>query len=199
MPEASQAAPAAPASDVSDRSDAPHAPDGSAEDVAAGFALAHYTPLQEYRSAADTKAGAILTACGLLFTLLASYSSHLMEALVPGGPGAAVTLAALAGFVVLSLGAVLGAFHTITPRFPTAPPSLAFFADIAAFSREDYIARVEALDERGALAQLVSYNHTLSCIVTEKFRQLQRAIRSFQLAALCWLLLMVLLGGRLLH
>ncbi len=168
------------------------------KDLDAAFGLAYYTPLQEYRSAADTKAGALLTACGLLFTLLARYSSHVTALTAPMSVTAVLVWALLAGFAVFSLATVVYAFHTISPRFPEAPPSLAFFGDIAALSREEYIERIEAMDLETALGELVSYNHTLSAIIAEKFRQLTRAIRCFRIAGVCWLLLILLAGGHLL-
>ena len=178
----------------------PPEPDSTApaKDLDAAFGLAHYTPLQEYRSAADTKAGALLTACGLFFTLLVRFSSHVTALMTPGNVAGAVAGLFLAGFVVCSLATVVYAFHTISPRFPDAPPSLAFFVDIAALSREEYIARVEAMDQECALGELLSYNHTLSNIIAEKFRQLNRAIRCFRAAGIFWLGLIALAGAHLL-
>lgn len=170
----------------------------AAKDLDAAFGLAHYTPLQEYRGAADTKAGALLTACGLLFTLLARYSSHVTALTEPMSAIAVLVWVLVGGFVIFSLATVVYAFHTISPRFPDALPSLAFFGDIAALPREEYIARVEAMDQEAALGELVSYNHTLSTIIAEKFRQLDRAIRCFRAAGGCWLGLILLAGIHLL-
>ena len=74
-----------------------------------------------------------------------------------------------------------------------APPSLAFFGDIARLSREEYVSRVEALRADEALRQMLSYNHTASRICVEKLRQLRLGLRTFQWAAGCWILLVVIL------
>lgn len=165
------------------------------EDLTAAFDLAYYTPLQEHRASADTKAGGILTATGLLFTVLARYSPHVLEA-TRGAPMIArvAIFAVLGGFVVLAIGAVVRAFQTISPRFHAAPESLTFFGDIARLERDEYIRRVEALSRQEALRHMLSYNHTLSTIVVEKFRDLNRAVRSFEGAFLCWLALAALIA-----
>ena len=48
-------------------------------------ALAFRTPLQEHPPAADTKAAAILTAMGIMLTLLARYGTHLTAMLTGRG------------------------------------------------------------------------------------------------------------------
>ena len=87
-------------------------------------------------------------------------------------------------------------FRTISPRFPKAPPSLAFFGDIARLTREEYVARVEALTGAEALEQMLRYNHTGALICVQKLRQLRWAMRFFEFAAGCWLLLVVVLIAR---
>ncbi len=149
-------------------------------------ALGYRTPIQEHAPAADTKAAALLTVSGLMFTLVARYSSHLIALVTNGGLLGIACLLLLVAFAVASLAAVAQAFRTISPRFPAAPASLAFFGDIARLSREEYIARVEALSEEQALEQILHFNYTASAICVEKFRQLRRGIRFFQLAFGCW-------------
>jgi hypothetical protein len=99
----------------------------------------------------------------------------------------------LIAFAVLSAAVVVQAFRTFSPRFPRATPTLAFFRDIAALTREDYIATVCALSHDEALAQICAYNHNLSRICVDKFRQLHVAIHCFQGAFAVWLILMALL------
>jgi len=156
-------------------------------------ALAFRTPLQEYPPAADTKASAALTALGIMFPLLARFGTTLSQ-LLGGRPATKVAVAALlAGFAVLSVGVVVQAFRTLSPRFRESSPSLAFFGDIARMSRDEYVQRVESLTHDEALNHMLIYNHNLSIICVEKFRQLQRAIRLFQAASACWIVLMVLI------
>jgi hypothetical protein len=164
-------------------------------DLAAAFDLAYYTPLQEHRSAADTKAGGILTATGLLFTILARYSPHIFAVSQSAAwPVRLVIFAMVGAFGLLAVGAVVRAFQTISPRFHAAPESLLYFGDIARLDREEYIRRVEALSREEALAHMLAYNHTLSVIVVEKFRDLNQAIRLFEGAFFCWLALAALIA-----
>lgn len=67
-----------------------------------------------------------------------------------------VTVVLLAGFAGAALGAVVQAFRTIAPRFPPAPPSLAFFGDIARLAPDEYVGRATSLSAAGALAERLS-------------------------------------------
>ena len=89
----------------------------------------------------------------------------------------------------MALCAVVHAFRTISPRFCKAKPSLAFFGEVAALSREDYTAKVASMSMSEAVDHMLAYNHAAARICVEKFRQLRRALRSFEVAACCWLLL----------
>ena len=160
-------------------------------------ALAFRTPLHEHVLSADGKAAGVITLLGMMFTVLARFAGPLSE-LVQGSHGVPRYLftAVVLGFAALSLCAVVQSFRTISPRFPKAPPSLAFFGDIARLSREQYVARVEALSPEEALEQMLRYNHTGSLICVQKLRQLRWAMRFFEFAAGCWLLLVVVLIAR---
>ena len=156
-------------------------------------ALAFRTPLHEHVISADGKAAGVITLLGMMFTVVARFGGHVSAMVQTPGvlryAGAALVL----GFAALSLAAVVQAFRTISPRFPKAPPSLAFFGDIAALSREQYLHRVESLSAEQALEQMLSYNHTASLIVVEKLRQLRWGMRFFEGAAACWAVLVVVL------
>jgi hypothetical protein len=161
-------------------------------------ALAFRTPLQEHPPAADTKAAAILTALGIMLTLLARYGTHVTEMLVGRGLEKFVLVALLLGFAGPGLVAIVQAFRTISPRFPQAPPSLAFFGDIARLSREEYVAKVESIGHEEALEQILIYNHTLATICVDKFAHLGVGVRWFRRAFACWLALIVLVNLRIL-
>jgi hypothetical protein len=156
-------------------------------------ALAYRTPLHEHMLSADGKAAGVITLLGMMFTVVARFGSQLTD-LVQSPHAARYAVSALVlGFAVLSLGAVVQSFRTISPRFPEAPPSLAFFGDIAALPREEYVRRVEALSADEALQHMLSYNHTGSLICIEKSRQLRRGLRMFEGAAACWAVIVVVL------
>jgi hypothetical protein len=158
----------------------------------AAATLAFQTPLQEHAPAADAKAGAILTVIGLMFSLLAGQSNRISELIATPGPQRVVLFVVLVGFSLLGLGTVIESFRTIAPRFPVAPPSLAFFADIARLDREEYVRRVEAMSADEALEQILRYNHTLAGICVLKFGRLARSIHLFRPAFVCWLAAMTL-------
>ena len=159
-------------------------------------ALAFRTPLHEHVLSADGKAAGVITLLGLMFTVVARFGAQVAELVQGHGVSRYAGSALVLGFAVLSLCAVFQSFRTISPRFPAAPPSLAFFGDIARLSREEYLAKVEALTSDEALRQMLSYNHTTSQICTEKLRQLRRGMRLFEGAAACWAALVVILVVR---
>ena len=161
-------------------------------------ALAFRTPLQEHPPAADTKAAAILTALGIMITLLARYGTHLTGMLTGRGFEKYLLVALLLGFAVPGLAAIVQAFRTISPRFPQGPPSLAFFGDIARLSREEYLERVGTISHEEALEQILIYNYTLATICVDKFRHLGRGVRLFRWAFASWLVLIVLVNLRML-
>ena len=158
--------------------------------------LAFMTPLAEHAPAADGKSGALLTVIGLMFSLLASQSDRLQAMFATPSGERVIAVAMLVGFAAAGLGTAVEAFRTVSPRFPPAPPSLAFFIDIARLDREEYVRRVEALTADEALEQILRYNHTLSRICVLKFARLRMAIRLFQAAFLCWFVLMLLISVR---
>jgi hypothetical protein len=160
----------------------------------AAASLAFQTPLQEHSPAADGKAGALLTLVGLMFSVLAGQSNHLWAILGTPGFQKIVLLGSLLGFGLLALATVIESFRTIAPRFPAAPESLAFFADIARLSRDEYIRRVEAMTPDDALEQILRYNHTLAGICVLKFTRLRIAIRLCRPAFACWLIAMTLIS-----
>ena len=159
-------------------------------------ALAFRTPLQEHAPAADTKAAALLTGLGIMLTTMARFGDRLTTMMYGHNGEKIVVGLLLLGFVVLGIASIYQAFQTIFPRFPAAPPTLAFFGDIARLSREDYVARVGAISHQEALDQILIYNHTLATICVDKFRHLNRGIKFFRRAFGCWLVVMVLINLR---
>jgi len=159
-------------------------------------ALAFRTPLHEHVLSADGKAAGVITLLGMMFTVVARFGSQLSDLVQAGGAARYLVSALVLGFALMALGAVVQAFRTISPRFPAAPPSLAFFGDIARLPREQYVQRVEALSADEALGHILSYNHTGSLICMEKVRQLRRGLRLFEGAAACWAVIVVVLVAR---
>ena len=200
--DAAAAAPARPSHEMDAATPAPLLPDRFpvARHLDPAAALAYRTSLHEHLLSADGKAAGILTLLGLMFTVIARFGTPLQEILqqdatwpkLAGG----VRLALFAG---AALGTVVQAFRTISPRFPHAPPSLAFFGDIAGLSRDEYVRRMCGLSPDAALEQILIYNHTSSLILVTKFRQLGLCFRFFRVCAGCWVVLVVVVAWRVLH
>ena len=155
--------------------------------------LAGKTPVGTETLAADGKAAGVLTMLGIMFTVLARFGPELRDVLHMTGSVRVIAGGLLFGFATMALCAVVQAFRTISPRFCTAKPSLAFFGEIAQLSREEYTARVSSMTMTEAVDHMLAYNHTAARICVEKFRQLRRALRSFEIAACCWLMLSAIL------
>jgi len=171
-------------------------PAGSAPVPDAALLLAHRTPLAEHPVSADGKATAVLTTLGIMFTVLTRYAGTLGDVIHEDAWARWPVIALIGAFVVLSFGAVLQAFRTLSPRFPKAEPSLAFFGDIARLGRDEYVARVEGLTEADALDHVLRYNHTNAVICVAKFKQMRRCVRLFQYVFACWLILVLVVTYR---
>ena len=171
---------------------------GNALDPAA--TLAGRTSIGAETTGADGKAAIVLTLLGIMFTVLARFGDQLGSLLRYGvtqtGVVRITAAILLIGFAAFALFAVVQAFRTIVPRFRKDKPSLAFFGEIASMSREDYVARVEALTMPEAVDQILLYNHTAATICAEKFKQLDRALRFFEAASACWLVLVLILVAK---
>ena len=158
--------------------------------------LAGKTPVGSETQAADGKAAGVLTLLWIMFTVLARFGPELRDVLHMSGPVRVISGTLLFGFATMALCAVVHAFRTISPRFCKAKPSLAFFGEIATLSREEYQDRVAGMTMAEAVEHMLAYNHTAARICVEKFRQLRRALRSFEIAACCWLFLASILVMR---
>lgn len=159
-------------------------------------AIAYRTPIQEHVASADGKAAGVLTLLGLMFTVLARLGSTVSDVLATHSPMRWVVLVLLVGFAATAVATVIQMFRTISPRFPAAEPSLAFFGDIARLSKDDYIRRVLHLTPTEALQQVLNYNHTAARILVTKYRQLNLGLRAFKLAVTWWLPLAVYLVSK---
>ena len=159
--------------------------------------LACRTAIGSETLGADGKAAIVLTLLGLMFTVLARFGAELGAIFRFGITGTGIIRVGcgllLLGFAGCAMCAVVQAFRTITPRFRKDKPSLAFFAEIASMEREAYFAKVESMTMQDALGQILLYNHTAATICAEKFKQLGRALRCFEAASACWLVLVLIL------
>ena len=160
--------------------------------------LAYRTPLEQPPLSADGKATTVLTLLGLMFTVLGRFAAVINLMVRTQGWEAIATFVLLTAFALLAFAAVVQAFRTISPRFPEAAPSLAFFGDIARLSREEYLRQVEGLSSEQALDQMLLYNHTAAVIIVEKLRQLRYCFLWFQAALGAWLMMLAMIAWNLL-
>jgi hypothetical protein len=154
-------------------------------------------------ASADGKAAIVLSLLGIMFTVLARFGTELSFVLRNGltrtGIIRVTCAVMLIGFAACALCAVVQAFRTIIPRFRRDKPSLAFFAEIASLDREEYFKRVESMSVEDATGQILLYNHTAATICAEKYKQLALMLRFFEAAAVCWLVLTLVLVFKSLH
>jgi hypothetical protein len=160
----------------------------------AAATLASRTSVGAETAGADGKAAIVLSLLGIMFAVLARFGAEVGELLRTGvGTGTGIIRITcgglLLGFVLSALAAVLQAFRTITPRFRKDKPSLALFSEIAAMELDEYAGRVGALTMENAVDEILRYNHTAAAICAEKFKQLGRCLRYFEVASACWLVL----------
>jgi hypothetical protein len=161
--------------------------------------LAFRTPVNDHVMSADNKATALLTLLALMFTVLARFGKTLAEVLLQNTAPSYACAALLVAFTSMALMTVLQAFRTISPRFVKAPPSLAYFGDIARLSPDEYRSRVLSLDPEAALDHMLAYNHANSVIIMTKFRQFVRGLRFFRMALTCWGALVAVVAWRVFH
>jgi hypothetical protein len=162
-------------------------------------ALAYRTPLMEHFLSVDGKAAGLLTLMGVMCTVLARFGGAISAILSSRGPLKFVLIGLLVIFTTLSLLTILQVFRTIAPRFPKAPPSLAFFGDIARMSREEYVQAVRQLDAQSAIEHILNYNHTTATICTAKFKEFRPALKLFPWVALAWLAMTIVLSWQVFH
>ena len=164
-------------------------PPAPGHNLEAAATLAARSSVGGETAGADGKAAGVLTLLSIMYMVLGRFGPELKGVLHQGGPARVICGLLLLGFATMALCAVVQAFRTIVPRFCKAKPSLAFFGEIARLSREEYFERVESMTMRDALDHILSYNHTAATICVEKYKQLRRSLRSFEIAAACWLML----------
>ena len=165
----------------------------------AGIArLAYFTPVHQHPPLADRKAAFLLTASGIIITVLLIFSGPI-ERLVRSPYWLASALLLVLLFALL--GAMLiGAWYSWRAfglRIPPMPTSHAFFNDIARESFEEYARKVKSMDHHQAVREMLHYNYSLAQQAAIKFRLVNRAFACFRIVIVLWLflLLMISLAG----
>jgi hypothetical protein len=166
-------------------------------DLSAPLTLALGTPLREYPPLADRKAGALLTANGLILSVVVFLGGSIAE-LAHGSAIARWLIVAMVGaLVVLVITGGCWAYTCIVTPLPSPPNSLAFFRHIASLSREQYLQTMGQIDYQRVLADVLHFNYSLAVQSARKFARVNRSVRCFQVALGLWLAILTAaaLGG----
>jgi hypothetical protein len=129
-----------------------------------------------YIESTNTKSTIIFSLC--TFILGGIVASDVFADLVQGSTSFGAKLLTTIGItlVVSTLLVLARSFKVIYPKTPPDEErSLIFFEDVSQMSRERLLQRVEKLDTKKALRDLVGQNWILSKIATEKFKHLKHA------------------------
>jgi hypothetical protein len=172
-----------------------HVSDPEIEAVVGPARLAYFTPNSEFPILADRKAAFLLTASGLILTVLFFLLDPIMS--IVRGPErtlagvTALLLVAVAGFVVNGARLAYKAF--ILP-IPEMPECLAFFRHIAQNPFEWYDQQIKSLTHPQALRMILHYNHHAARQAAGKFSLVDRSLKSIRLAILLWMLLLMIVS-----
>lgn len=172
-----------------------HVSDPEIEAVVGPARLAYFTPNSEFPILADRKAAFLLTASGLLLTVLFFLLDPIMG--IVRGPHRV-----LAGISVLLLVAVLGlvvngarlAYKAFVLPIPEMPECLAFFRHIAQNPFEWYDRQIKSLTHPQALRMILEYNHHSARQASGKFALVNRSLVSIRIAILLWMLLLMIIS-----
>ncbi|WP_435010759.1 hypothetical protein P12x_002037 [Tundrisphaera lichenicola] len=157
--------------------------------------LAYFTPVREYPPLGDRKASALLTAYGLMVTVLLTFSQDIGSIVSGENRWAAVLLLGiLAPLAVLILIGAWYAFLALTRTIPPMPNSLAFYPHIAAQPLGGYLDRVKSLDQSSAVSAMLHYNYSLATLSVLKFRLIDRSIACVRATFKLWVVLMLMVA-----
>jgi hypothetical protein len=156
--------------------------------------LAYFAPVQQYPPLADRKGSFLLTASGLLITILFLFSSALGRMMHNQNRMVAVAVLLLLGLLaILLLICAWNAWMSFTAPIPPMPASAANFRDIAAESLVDYSRRLRDMDHAQAIRDMLNYNYSLAMQGATKFRYVQRAMGCFKVALVLWMVVLMLI------
>jgi len=170
----------------------PHDWDGEPPLALAG--LAYFAPLLEHAVLADRKASFLLSAGGLMLTVLGFFLGRIAGLIAAGGWLAWGFGLALTAVVTLVLAAGAIAYVSFAWLLPPTPPSLAVFRDIARRTPDEYARDIHALSHGQAFTDMLRYNHVIARWGAGKFRLVNRALALLRVAIPLWMLLLLVLA-----
>jgi hypothetical protein len=157
--------------------------------------LAYCTPTGEFPVLADRKAAFLLTASGLIVTVLIFFMQPIVE--VIRGPHRLLAVAIgllVAAILALVMLAAHWAYKAFVRPLPEMPQTLAFYRHIATNPLDTYAESMKSLTHPEALRSILHYNYSVACLGAEKFRLIQRSLRCMRAAILLWMLLLLIVA-----
>ena len=157
--------------------------------------FAGFAPMVDQPGLADRKASFVIAAASLLLSTALFFVMPLGQFARPAfWPVATLALAlALAGVTLL---AIAVAYRCCMLPVPPRPGNLLFVQTIAAGSAADYAEAVEAATARGALRDVLGYNHAMARLGVAKYRLAGLALHCLRIAIPLWILLLILVTAR---
>jgi hypothetical protein len=157
--------------------------------------LAYFTPVHQHPPLADRKASFLLTASGIIITVLLIFAGAI-ERMVRSPYWLASFLVLVLLFALLGAMAIAAwfAWRAFGMRIPPMPTSHAFFNDVARESFDEYARNVKGIAHRGAIREMLHYNYSLATQAATKFRLVNRAFACFRVVIVLWLFLLLMIS-----
>ena len=157
--------------------------------------LAFFTPIHQYPVLADRKAAFLLSATGLILTVLIFFSQSIVALMHHRSRIVAFAfialVATLVGLLAMAAWCSWRGFVIVIPSMPASP---AFFADIARTSVDEYGQQVRQVTDQKAIHAILHYNYSLSQQSAMKFRLVNRSFAFFRVALVLWMALLLIVS-----
>ena len=156
--------------------------------------LAYFTPSSEFPILADRKAAFLLTASGLILTVLVFFMGPVAVLHGPRSLLTVLTMTLLVMVLALIVHSARAAYRAFVLPVPEMPTCIAFYRHLAVLTRDDYHEAIKSLTHPEALRNILHYNYSISCQGASKFRLVQRSLASMRIALVLWMLLLLVLS-----
>ena len=154
--------------------------------------FAAFTPMNDQPGLADRKAMFVTGASGLMLSTTLMLVAPLGQFARPGFWPLLVLSTAI-GLGIAAVLAIHAAYRAYVLQPPDVPANLLFFRNVAAAPAGAYAERLAAASPRGALLDVLAYNHTMARLGVAKYRLVGRAMRRLQVAIPLWVVLILVM------
>lgn len=157
--------------------------------------LAFCTPVHEAGILADRKAAFLLTACGLMLTILFFFIPEVVQVRQSRPLLGGSMLAMLAVLLVLVLLSAVSAYLGYVAPMPELPESLVHYQSVGRRGGDDYRQQMKDLSHSRALLEMLQYNHAVARQSMLKFRRVNHTLRCFHIVIPLWMLLLLVIAA----